>query len=64
MAKVISITAPMVSLAKRYVAHRHMLGYTMSDAGRLLAFAGFMDLVAPGRPLSSALALQCPHRPM
>lgn len=54
----ITAAAPMVSLARRYVAHRHLLGYTMSDAGRLLVFAKFMDRVAPGRPLTTALALQ------
>ena len=48
----------MVSLARRYIAHRHLLGYTMADSGRLLAFAKFTDRVAPGRPLTTALALQ------
>lgn len=45
-------------LARRYVAHRQMLGYKMTDAGRVAAFAGFMDRVAPGQPLTAARALE------
>ena len=45
-------------LARRYVAHRQMLGYKMTDAGRVAAFAEFMDRVAPGQPLTAALALE------
>ena len=48
----------MLGLARRYVAHRRMLGYKMTDAGRVVAFAGFMDGVAPGRPLTAARALE------
>ncbi len=48
----------MRQLARRYVAHRQMLGYKMTDAGRVVAFAGFMDRVAPGLPLTAARALE------
>ena len=48
----------MLGLARRYVAHRQMLGYKMTDAGRVAAFAEFMDRVAPGRPLTAARALE------
>lgn len=45
-------------LAQRYVAHRQMLGYRMTDGGRVGAFAAFMDRVAPGQPLTAARALE------
>ena len=51
-------TRSMAEFVRRYVAHRHMLGYTMSDAGRLTAFAKFMDRVAPGQPLTTARVLE------
>jgi hypothetical protein len=54
MARVIS----MRQMARRYVAHRQMLGYKMTDAGRVVAFAGFMDRDAPGQPLTAARALE------
>jgi len=48
----------MLGLARRYVAHRQMLGYKMADAGRVVAFARFMDRVASGEPLTTARALE------
>ena len=48
----------MLRLAQRYVAHRQMLGYRMSDAGRVVAFAIFMDRVASGQPLTATRALE------
>jgi len=48
----------MLGLARRYVSHRQMLGYKMTDAGRVAAFAEFMDRVAPGQPLTAARALE------
>lgn len=48
----------MLRLAQRYVAHRQMLGYRMTDAGRVVAFANFMDRVASGQPLTAARALE------
>lgn len=48
----------MLRLAHRYVAHRQMLGYRMTDGGRVVAFAKFMDRVAPGQPLTAARALE------
>jgi integrase len=48
----------MLGLARRYVAHRQMLGYKMTDAGRVIAFAEFMDRAAPGQSLTAARALE------
>jgi integrase len=48
----------MLHLAQRYIAHRQMLGYRMSDAGRIVAFANSMDRVAPGQPLTAARVLE------
>lgn len=57
MARVTRDTS-MLGLARRYVAHRQMLGYRMTDGGRVVAFAEFMDRVAPGQPLTAARALE------
>lgn len=46
----------MLGLARRHMAHRQMLGDKMTDAGRVAAFAEFMDRVAPGQPLTAARA--------
>jgi integrase len=48
----------MVSLGRRYVKHRRMLGYTLSNAGSLMAFANFIDRMAPGQPVTTARALE------
>jgi integrase len=45
-------------LAQRYLAHRRRLGYLMRHASLLLDFARYADRTAPGRPLTTALALQ------
>ena len=50
--------ASMLDLARHYVAHRRMLGYKMTDAGCIGAFAAFMDRVAPGQPLTAARVLE------
>ena len=47
----------MLALARRYLAHRRQLGYTMRSAQLLLDFGRYADRVAPGRPLTSALAM-------
>lgn len=48
----------MLRLARRYVAHRRMLGYKMTDAGCVIAFARFMDRTAPDEPFTTARALE------
>ena len=48
----------MLTLAKRYIAHRRNMGYAMVlPAGQLPLFARFADRHAPGKPLTTALAL-------
>lgn len=48
----------MSTLAKRYIAHRRKMGYAMVlPASQLPLFARFADRRAPGKPLTSALAL-------
>ena len=48
----------MLTLAKRYIAHRRKMGYSMLlPANRLPQFARFADRAAPGKPLTATLAL-------
>ncbi len=48
----------MFALAKRYIAHRRKMGYAMVlPASQLPRFARFADRIAPGKPLTTALAL-------
>ena len=47
-----------LKLVRRYLAFRRQLGYRMRSAELLLDFARFADRKAPGRPLSTALAIQ------
>ena len=49
----------MLHLVGCYIAHRRRLGYQLNDASRLLAaFARFCARAAPGRPLTTDLALR------
>ena len=50
----------MISLARRYVAHRRKMGYQYGPKSvyPLIAFARFADRESPGRPLTTALALR------
>ncbi|MGB7789908.1 MAG: tyrosine-type recombinase/integrase [Terrimicrobiaceae bacterium] len=51
--------ASMLHLVGCYIAHRRRLGYQLNDASRLLAaFARFCARAAPGRPLTTDLALR------
>lgn len=51
--------ASMLVLARRYIAHRRKMGYLVdSVAERLPDFARFADRTAPGKPLTTAVALQ------
>lgn len=57
-----------LTLVRRYLAFRRQLGYRMKSAELLLDFARFADREAPGKPLTTALAIQwatavpsCPH---
>ena len=53
-----SIRPRMVALAKRYLAHRRTLGFTLRIEGALLLdFARFADRTAPRQPLTISLAL-------
>jgi len=45
-------------LVRRYLAFRRKLGYRMRAAELLLDFGRFADRAAPGKPLTSALAIQ------
>lgn len=47
-----------LSLARRYLAFRRKLGYRMRAAEVLLDFGRFADQMAPGKPLTNALAIQ------
>ena len=48
----------MLTLARRYIAHRRKMGYAMVlPASQLPHFARFADRFAPGKPLTAALAL-------
>jgi integrase len=54
-----SPSSSMTKRARRYLAHRRSFGYRLRTEGyELLAFARFLDRTAPGRPLSTKLALQ------
>jgi len=46
------------TLVRRYLAFRRKLGYRMRSAKLLLDFARFADREAPGKPLTTALAMQ------
>lgn len=49
----------MVSLAKRYLAHRRRLGYQLRTEGAQIEdFARYADRIAPRQPLTKTLALQ------
>jgi integrase len=51
--------ASMRTLVRRYLAHRRKMGYLMTDTARRLPdFGRFVDRVAPGKPLTTAIALQ------
>ena len=51
--------ATMLTLAKSYIAHRRKMGYAMIlPAKQLCHFARFADRVAPGKPLTTNLALR------
>ena len=51
--------ASMLHLVGCYITHRRRLGYQLNDASRLLAaFARFCARAAPGRPLTTDLALR------
>lgn len=45
-------------LVRRYLAFRRKLGYRMKSAELLLDFARFADRAAPGKPLTTALAIR------
>lgn len=47
-----------LSLARRYLVFRRKLGYRMRAAEVLLDFGRFADQIAPGKPLTNALAVQ------
>jgi integrase len=49
---------PKLILVRRYLAFRRKLGYRMRAAELLLDFGRFADREAPGKPLTSALAIQ------
>ncbi len=47
-----------LNLVRQYLAFRRKLGYRMRSAELLLDFARFADREAPGKPLTTALAIQ------
>jgi len=47
----------MTVLVRRYLAHRRRLGYALHDGELLLDFAGFVQRVSPGQPITTTLAL-------
>jgi integrase len=51
-------TPTKLTLVRRYLAFRRKLGYRMRSAELLLDFARFADREAPGKPLTTALAMQ------
>ena len=54
-----NIVAPSkLTLVRQYLAFRRKLGYQMRSAELLLDFARFADREAPGKPLTTALAVQ------
>ena len=57
-------TAPMLVMAKRYLAHRRKMGFALAVEGYLLLdFARFCDRVAPRQALSTSLVLRWATRP-
>jgi len=47
------------SLVRGYIAHRRKMGFGFREtAARLLNFARYADRIAPGRPLTSAIAME------
>lgn len=49
----------MLTLVRRYLAHRQEMGYLVHDAAqRLPDFGRYADRLAPGKPLTTAIALQ------
>ena len=49
----------MLALARRYLAHRHKLGFLLRVEGpQVLSFARFADRIARGQPITTSLALQ------
>jgi len=55
---------PMLSLAKRYLAHRRKMGFALAVEGYLLLdFARFADRVAPRQALTTSLVVQWATRP-
>jgi integrase len=48
----------MHTLVRRYLAYRRSLGYLLRSSNLLLRFGRFADEVAPGQPLTTALAMQ------
>jgi integrase len=56
--------ASMLSLAKRYLAHRRKMGFALAVEGDLLLdFARFADRVAPRQALTTSLVVQWATRP-
>ena len=54
-----TVTTPSkLTLVRQYLAFRRKLGYRMRSAELLLDFARFADREAPGKPLTTALAMQ------
>lgn len=58
MATLTAGRSSMLASVRRYLVFRRKLGYGMRGAELLLDFGRFADRVAPGRPLSTALAAQ------
>lgn len=54
----------MIKLARQYLAHRRKLGFALTVQGQhIIAFARFANRIAPGRPLTTAVALQWATQP-
>lgn len=53
-----TVEHPMLARARAYIKRRRLLGYAMSDAGRVVDFANFMDRVDPHGPLTVSRVLE------
>jgi integrase len=49
---------PMLARARAYIKQRRLLGYQLSDAGRIVDFANFMDRVDPHGPLTVSRVME------
>src|SRR5690606_5717675 len=59
LAHPIMMPRSITSLVRRSISHRRKMGFGFREtAARLLNFARYADRIAPGRPLTSAIAME------